>query len=187
MLAMVARNLKRILIISSILFCLVSCGYHFSGEGQGPKPGLRYIAIPVFENKTSEPDAGAIFAGALRQEFIRKGTMKVVPIEDAEAVFKVTIKHIGIQAVAHNPVSLVSNRITVENRLFVTLDIRCEEKTSHKVLWADPSFRYFKVYQVSNNTLQPDPITGFENRQGALSFLADEMATRIHDRFLSNF
>jgi hypothetical protein len=184
---MVARNLKQILMISSILFCLVSCGYHFSGEGQGPKPGLRCIAIPVFENKTSEPDAGAIFAGALRKEFIRRGTMKVVPIEEAEAVFKVTIKHIGIQTVAHNPVSLVSNRITVENRLFVTLDIRCEDKASHKVLWADPAFRYFKVYKVSDNTLQPNPITGFENRQGALDYIANEMSARIHDRFLSNF
>ncbi len=184
---MVARNLKRIFIISSILFCLVSCGYHFSGEGQGPKPGLRYIAIPVFENKSSEPDAGAIFAGALRQEFIRKGTMKVVPVEEAEAVFKVTIKSIGIQAVSHNPVSLVSQRTTVENRLLVTLDVRCEEKATHKLLWADPSFRYFKVYQVNDNPLQPDPISSFENRQAALSFLAAEMSTRIHDRFLSNF
>ena len=182
-----ARNLKRILIISSITKCLVSCGYHFSGEGQGPKPGLRCIAIPIFENKTTEPDAGAIFAGALRQEFIRKGSMKVVPIEDAEAVFKGTIKNISILAVAHQPVNVVSNRVTLENRLYVTLDIRCEEKKSHKTLWADPLFTYFKVYEVSDNPLQPDPIAGFENRQAALGFLAREMSTRIHDRFLSNF
>ncbi len=170
-----------------MLLCLASCGYHFSGEGEGPKPGLRYIAIPVFENKTSEPNAGAIFAGALRQEFIRKGNMKVVPVEEAEAVFKGTITSIAILPVAHNPVNLVSNRVTVENRLYITLDIRCEEKKSHKVLWRDPAFRYFKVYQVNDNPLQPDPITGFENRQAALDFLAQEMSTRIHDRFLSNF
>ena len=116
---MIGRNLKGILIISSVLFCLASCGYHFSGEGQGPKPGLKCIAIPVFENKTSEPDAGAIFAGALRQEFMRQGTMKVVPVEEAEAVFKGTIKNIAIQAVAHQPVAnVVANRVTVENRLY---------------------------------------------------------------------
>jgi hypothetical protein len=79
---MVAQNLKGTLIISFILFCLVSCGYHFSGEGMGPKPGLTKIAIPVFENKTTEPDAGAIFAGALRQTFMQKGCMKVVPVEE---------------------------------------------------------------------------------------------------------
>jgi len=181
------RNLKGILIASSILFSLASCGYHFSGEGEGPKPGLRCIAIPVFENKTSEPDAGAIFAGALRQEFIRRGNIKVVPVEEAEAVFRVTIKSISIQSAAHNAVGIVSNRITVVNRLFVTLDIRCEEKKTHKTLWSAPSFSYYKTYEVNNASLQTQPIIGFENRENALDFLAQEMSTRIHDRFLSNF
>ncbi len=185
---MFARNLKGILIVSFILFCLASCGYHFSGEGQGPKPGLKYIAIPVFENKTSEPDAGAMFAGALRQEFMRRGNMKVVPVEQAEAVFKGIIKNIEMQPVAHEPVAnVVANRVTVESRLVVTVNIRCEDKATHKVLWADPGFVYFKVYQVEDNPLQPNPITGFEYRQAALGFLATEMAERIHDRFLSNF
>jgi len=182
---MVRGNLKLVLVTSAMSLFLASCGYHFSGEGQGPKPGLVRIAIPVFENKTSEPNAGAIFAGALREEFMRKGSMQVVSVEDAQAVFKGTVKNIQIQAVAHNPVSAVSNRITVENRLFITLDIRCEEKETHKVLWRDPAFRYFKVYLLSDNPMEP--ITGFENREAALRFLAQEMSTRIHDRFLSNF
>jgi hypothetical protein len=184
---MVARNLKLVLMIGSTLLCLASCGYHFSGEGQGPKPGLKLIAIPVFDNKTSEPDAGAIFAGALRQEFMRKGKMKVVPVEQAEAVFKGTITGIYILAVAHRAVDVVSNRVTLENRLFVTLDIRCEEKLTHKPIWSDPGFHYYKIYQVSDNALQPNPISSFEDRQAALDFLAREMSIRIHDRFLSNF
>jgi len=184
---MVARNFRLVLIIGALSLCLASCGYHFSGEGQGPKPGLVCIAIPVFENKTSEPDAGALFAGALRQEFMLRGNMKVVPVENAEAIFKGTITKIGIQAIAHHPVNVVSNRRTVENRLFISLDIRCEEAKTHRVLWRDPNFTYFKVYQVNDNPLQPQPITGFENREAALQFLAREMSVRIHDRFLSSF
>jgi hypothetical protein len=183
---MVGRNLELVLIISAMSLSIASCGYHFSGEGQGPKPGLTCIAIPVFENKTSEPNAGAIFAGALRERFMHAGTMKVVPVEDAQAVFKGTVKSIAIQAIAHHPVNVVSNRYTVENRLFITLDIRCEEKETHKVLWSDPAFSYSKVYQI-DNPQEPDPITGFENRQAAIKYLAEEMSTRIHDRFLSNF
>jgi hypothetical protein len=184
---MVGRNLKLILIISLLSLCLVSCGYHFSGEGPGPKPGLVNIAIPVFENKTSEPDAGAIFAGALRQEFMRKGKMKVVTVEEAEAVFKGTVKSITILPVAHHVDNVVSNRITVENRLAITLEIRCEEKKTHKVLWRDAAFTYQKIYQVHNNPLLPQPIAGFGNREAALQYLAQEMSARIHDRFLSNF
>ncbi len=185
---MVGRDVKLILLISSALMCLASCGgYHFAGEGQGPKPGLKCIAIPVFVNKTTEPNAGAIFADALRQQFMQRGDMRVVSEQNAEAVFMGVITTVSIAPVAHNPVGLVENRITVENRLIVTVDIRCEEKQSHKVLWRDPSLRYYKVYQVTDNSLQPDPILGFENREAALRVVADEIATRIHDRFLSNF
>jgi outer membrane lipopolysaccharide assembly protein LptE/RlpB len=184
---MVIRDVKLILLTGSVLVCLASCGYHFAGEGLGPKPGLRCIAIPVFVNKTSEPNAGAIFTDALRQQFMEKGSMRVVPEEDAEAVFKGTITSILIIPVAHNPVSLVENQITVENRLMVAVDIRCEDKRSHRVLWRDPNLRYHKVYQVNNNVQQPDPLLGFENREAALRVLAEEISTRIHDRFLSNF
>ena len=116
-----------------MLFCLAACGYHFSGEGLGPKPGLKYIAIPVFENKTSEPNLGAIFAQALRQEFMRRSDMKVVPVDQAEAVFKGTIKSIMSYGVAHHAGSVVANRSTLENRLYIAVDIRCEEKKSHKI------------------------------------------------------
>ena len=184
---MVGRNLELILIVSILSLCLASCGYHFSGEGPGPKPGLTNIAIPVFENKTAEPDAGAIFAGALRQQFLQRGRMKVVPVEDAEAVFVGIVKSINIVPVAHHAVDIVSNRLTVENRLYITVDIRCEDRKTHKMLWMDPNLTYFKVYQVNDNPLQPDPISGFDSREAALRYIALEISARIHDRFLSNF
>lgn len=184
---MTGRKIKLSLITLVALFLLTSCGYQFSGEGQGPEPGLTCISIPVFKNNTSEPNAGAIFAEALRQQFMRKGTMKVVPENQAQAVFEGTVKRIAVFPVAHNPVSVVSRRITVENRLYITVSIRCVDLRTHKVIWQDPNFSYFKVYEVNDNPLQPQPITGFENRQNALLYIAGETARRIHDRFLSNF
>jgi hypothetical protein len=184
---MIRRNVKLILLIGSLLVCLASCGYHFTGEGQGPKPGLKCIAIPVFVNKTTEPNAGAIFAAALRNEFIQKGNMSVVSVEDAEAVFIGVVSNIHIIPVAHNPVTQVQNQVTVVNRLVITVDIRCEDKKSHKVLWRDASMHYQKIYKVNDNPLEPNPIVGFENREAALDVVAEEIASRIHDRFLSNF
>ena len=184
---MVGRNLKLIPVISAMLICLASCGYHFSGEGAGPKPGLTNIAIPVFQNKTSEPNLGAKLAEALRQEFILKGNMKVVPVEEAEAVFKGIVTSIRIIPVAHHAVSAVSNQVTVDNMLMLTVDIRCEEKKTHKILWRNPTFVVRQLYQINNNALQPDPVTGFDNRQAALDFLAEDMSRRVHDNFLSNF
>lgn len=171
-----------------VFISLASCGYHFSGEGEGPKPGLQNIAIPVFENKTTEQDLGALFAAALRQEFIRKGHLHVVPLEEAEAVFKGTITTINTTTVAHHAAQNVgSNRVAVESRLYVTLDIRCEDKKTHKILWRDPAFRYYRVFRLADDPLNPDAMEGYENRRLTLEYLANETAIRIHDRFLSNF
>lgn len=155
----------------------LSCGYHFSGEGEGPRPGLRYIAIPVFENKTSEPDLGSIFASALRREFITKGSLQVVPLEQAEAVFRGRITNISTAAVAHREAEE-----TIQTRLYVTLEIRCVDTRDGKVLWQDPQFTYYQVMLQHS-----EPNVSFDNRRETLDYLAREMAIRIHDRFLSNF
>ncbi len=166
---------------------LAACGYHFSGEGEGPKPGLKYIAVPVFENRTSEPNLGAMIAGAIRQQFLRKGPMKVVPVEDAEAVFKGTVVSIFSSPVAHHPSqSIASSQVTIEDRVYVTVDIRCEDKKTGKVIWRGP-IQYYKVYQVGDDPLHPDPLGGFKSRSAILEVIASEIAVRVHDRFLSNF
>ena len=184
---MVGRNLKLMPVISAMLICLTSCGYHFSGDGAGPKPGLTRIAIPVFQNKTTEPNLGAKLAEALRQEFIKRGCMKVVPVEEAEAVFKGTVTHIHVNAVAHHAVSALNNQVAVANILELTVDIRCEDAKTHKIFWNRPGFTGHQLYQINNNPLQPDPVTGFDNRQATLDFLAQDMSKRIHDSFLTNF
>lgn len=161
----------------AVLILATGCGYHFTGEGAGPRPGLKNISIPVFENGTSEPDLGSLFAGALRTEFIQKGQMQVVPLDQAEVVFRGRIKDVYSSAVAHH-----GAQVTIESRLYVSLDIRCVDIKTGAVLWKDPNFSYFRVYLDDSN-----PIVAFDNRREALDFLARETAVRIHDRFLSNF
>ncbi len=165
-----------VLLVSAFLLP-TSCGYHFTGEGAGPRPGLRYIAIPVFENSTSEPDLGNIFTSALRKEFITKGSLQVVPLEQAEAIFRGRVADISTAAVAHREAEQ-----TIQFRLYVTLDIRCVDTSSGKVLWQDPHFSYYQTFIQG-----ADPNVAFDDRRATLEYLAQQMSIRIHDRFLSNF
>ncbi|HOV87083.1 MAG TPA: LPS assembly lipoprotein LptE [Syntrophobacteraceae bacterium] len=170
------------------LCCLVAvvlfngCGYHFTGEGPGPRPGLTKIAVPLFENKTSEPELESLFATALRKEFLQKGSMQVVPVDQAEAIFRGTVKSISTSAVSHLEVEK-----TIESRLYVTLDIRCEDARDGTILWQDRNFTYYKVFLQYLSPKNPNPIIGYESRRAALEFLAGEMSVRIHDRFLNSF
>jgi outer membrane lipopolysaccharide assembly protein LptE/RlpB len=171
------RRLTTVLVLSAAVLVFHGCGYHFTGEGPGPRPGLKRIAIPIFENKTGEPELGSLFAGALRKEFMIRGNLQVVPEDQAEAIIRGRITDIHTSAVAH-----IEVQQTIQSRLYVTLDIRCQDVESGKAIWQDPQFTYFKTYLQN-----PDPISSFDNRKLALEFLAKEMAARIHDRFLSNF
>jgi hypothetical protein len=171
------KRARFLTLLLALLLFPTACGYHFSGEGPGPRPGLRYIAIPVFENRTSEPDLGSIFAGALRREFITKGALQVVPLDQAEAVFRGRITSISTAAVAHREAE-----DTIQTRLYVTLEIRCVDTRDGKVLWQDPQFTYYQVMIQSS-----EPNVNFDNRRDTLDYLAREMSIRIHDRFLSNF
>lgn len=171
------HRLMAILVLSAALLGVNGCGYRFSGEGPGPRPGLRRIAIPIFENRTGEPELGTLFAGALRKEFMLRGNLQVVPEDQAEVVIRGKITDIHTSAVAH-----IQVQQTIQSRLYVTLDIRCQDVESGKTVWQDPQFTYFKTYLQN-----PDPISSFDNRRQAFEFLAKEMAARIHDRFLSNF
>jgi outer membrane lipopolysaccharide assembly protein LptE/RlpB len=167
----------KLLSFFAVLILVGGCGYRFTGEGAGPRPGLKYIAIPVFENSTTEPDLGALFAGALRREFMQKGPLHVAPLEQAEAIFRGHIKDAHTSAVAHHDAQL-----TIETRIYITLDIRCVDVKTGNVLWKDPNFTYFRVYLEN-----AQPIVAFDNRREALELMARETAIRIHDRFLSNF
>jgi len=165
-------------LLSSVLCLLQGCGYRFSGEGPGPKPGLQRIAIPVFQNDTSEPGLEALFASALRREFIVRSRLQVVPIEQAEAILQGRIVNINTSRVAQRQVEQ-----TIQTRLFITLDIRCKDVQTGKIIWQDPHYTYYRTYSENSS----DPVVLFENRRRAEEFLAQQMSARIHDRFLANF
>jgi hypothetical protein len=183
--------MKRFTLLVGMLLLPVltaSCGYRFSGEGTGPQPGLNTIAIPVFENTTSEPELGAIFAAELRRQFMEKGPMRVVPMEHADAVIKGRIVDLHTQGVAHRSFERrFDTKLSVESRIYVTVDVRCEDGQKGKILWRDPAFSYYKVYRENPDPRTPDPVVNFDSRRLALETIAHEMAVRIHDRILNNF
>jgi len=170
----------RVAFMIALMTIFQSCGYHFSGEGLGPKPELKRIAIPIFENNTSEPGLEGQFTAALRKEFILRSQLQVVPVEEAEAIFHGRITNIMTSRVAQRGVQQ-----TIESRLYITVNIRCVEVKTGKVIWQDPQYTYYRTY--SEPESGADPMVLFENRRRAEQFLAEEMSIRIHDRFLANF
>jgi len=172
------KLLRKCSYLVALMLLLFGCGYHFSGEGPGPRPGLRSIAIPVFENSTSQAGLESRFATELRKDFILRSRLQVVPVDQAEGIMRGRITRIYTSQVGHR-----SSEQTIETRIYLTVDVRFEDTRTGEILWQDPAYTYFTVYFHDRE----DPIVTFENRRRALEFLVQEMAIRIHDRFLINF
>jgi hypothetical protein len=174
---MAGKWLARIAGVGIVCLWLAGCGYHFAGEGPGPKPGLEKIAIPVFENKSSEAELETLFAGALRHEFMVRGTYRIVPTAEAEAVFRGRIMRLYTTELAHR-----EPEDTIETRIYITLDIRCVDTKTGAVLWQDNNLSEFSSFLQHR-----DPILAYQDRRRAEAIIARRVAERIHDRFLSNF
>ncbi len=173
---MICKRLGMIALMIVVLGA-ASCGYHFSGEGLGPRPQYHRLAIPLFENITAEPGLAYAFTTALRREFNLRSKLQVVPVADAQMIFYGRIKKLSTSEAAHREAE-----DTIETRITVTLDIRCVDAAQKTILWQQQNMTYYEEYLQSE-----DPIVSFDNRKRALGLIAKEMAVRIHDRFLSGF
>lgn len=147
------------------------CGYHVAGV-ETPQD-IYSVAIPIFENLTTEPEVEFVFTEALRQEFLKRGVLKLVPVHDADVVFRGRIIKLSAIDVAHNRFNQ-----TVESRLFATVDIRCEDRRTGKILWQDNQLTFSRSY--------PHGKMGFEDyraRRSVLEYIAGQIAERVYDRF----
>lgn len=54
---------------------LAGCGYRFSVGGSGLPPEAKAIHVPVFENRSGDPEAGAVFAKALGDSLAARGLL----------------------------------------------------------------------------------------------------------------
>ena len=79
-------------------------------------------------------------------------------------IFRGRITSIYTSAVAHREAEE-----TIQNRLYVTLEIRCVDVRDGKVLWQDPQFTYYQVFLQN-----ADPNISFANRRATLDYPAPE-------------
>jgi hypothetical protein len=135
------------------------------------------IAIPIFENKSFEPQVESLFAVALRRQFMRRGNVRIVPASEAEVVFKGTV----IQFTVANIASLVGGT-TLETAIQATIKIQCINTRTGAVVWQDSGLSYVSSYLQSQN-----PTETSDGRRNAIENCAQEIALRIYDRFYSNF
>jgi len=152
-------------LIVSICLCLFACGvYTFSPSALG---GLKNIAIPAFENRTTEYGLEDLITDGLSQQFVSDNTLKVVPENRADLIL------VGvISSYSHDPYTYDASETVQQYICRINLDVKVKYANSEKILWEDANLSDFGIYSVVDGQTRDD------GNQAAIDKLIREIMNR---------
>ena len=160
-----------LLFLSMAVLSAPGCGWRFAGRTDAIPENLMTVAIPLWENETSEPGLATIFTNAAIKEFSTKGWLKPVRMQRADTILEGRIELVNIQ-----PLSFSSVAIELENRLTVTASVTLRRKDDLSILWSSSRLLGEEEYDST-----PDFNVNLRNREQALRKLAADMAGTVYD------
>jgi hypothetical protein len=150
---------------------LAGCGAYSFTPSRLPAH-IRTVAIPVFENRTSEPGIEQEITQQITREFVQDNTLQVVPEARADA---------GI----YGRILRYENRVfgydaqgeTQQYEVIVEVEIEFKDLVKRKTLWKEESMVGRSTYYVVATTGQPpqDEVSG---RTEAIRLLASDILNR---------
>ncbi len=168
--------MKRQLIIVILLSLLIMfhCSY-YSFSGSSLPSHLRTIAIPMFENSTTEFGVPEDITDALINEFTQDNTLKVVDRRAADSIIEGTIVNIREQAGAYNQQEQVQ-----EIRIYVRIKAKFEDLKKNNIMWEEEITQW--------GTYSPDSPSGENStRQDAIAEAISKIVTDILNRTISGW
>lgn len=161
-----------------LMATLVSaCGYQVTGLKPTHLPEhIRSLAIPVFENTSTEPVLQRSLTEALRRAFIHDGRLQLAGEKRADLVMKGTLTRYSIRAVAFN-----ANDIATEYWVYLNVTVKVTERVAGTV-HLDQKLRTRWDYRASSSVTSSEV-----SRQEALSQAYRDLSERLVSLLLDQF
>jgi hypothetical protein len=157
-------------LLGFVLIAWVSaCGYRFQGA---TAPDGATIEVPVFENRTVETGIETIVTERILAQMRAAPGWRVAPPGEGRYV----LKGIVTKFVAE-PHLVSTQRLAVENRATMSLDVRLQERATKKDLWHENNLRTFADYPIGDGVLLNE-----RSKLNAVARIAEELAHRIRVR-----
>lgn len=159
------NTITLLLMIVMLCVCLLACGvYTFSPSALG---GAKNIAIPAFENRTTEYGLEDLITEGLSQQFVSDNALKVVPESRADLIL------VGaITSYTHDPYTYDASETVQQYICRINLDIKVKYANSDKILWEDANLSDFGTYSVVDGQTRDD------GNQAAIDKLIREIMNR---------
>ncbi|MBC7421196.1 MAG: hypothetical protein H7328_10755 [Bdellovibrio sp.] len=186
-----------VLTASVIQISLAGCAYKLSSKSMLLPGNVKRVQIPLFKNKSIEPETEVFFTNALKTEALKSGLVSLQDSENtSEAVLQGTVTAVDVVAEesvieAKNATYLPSRTVlATQYRVVVTINLVLQKKGSSEILWSG-SFKQLKNYSAPQITLPvintSNSLYNFSAKRQTLEVLAKEMMQEAFDRMLENF
>jgi len=121
--------------LALVLLVLLGGGCGYSMRGTLPAH-IQAIAVPMFQNRTSEPGVETVVTRAVVDAFSTSGRLRVVRPDQADAILEGEVIGYDVQSIAFDPRSRV--RLY---RLVVTMNLRLRDLRQNRLVFDQRGFR----------------------------------------------
>ena len=142
----------RFFVFYILLFSLLGCGYHFPGRGGVLPAEVKQLYIPLFVNKTLEPQLENKMTSRISEVFSRnKKIFQVENPQHAEAVFEGTIRSYNNRALSYDQNDDIS-----EYRSTMIVDARLRQVETDQLLWEGTASWNAEYLAADDKAIQED-------------------------------
>jgi hypothetical protein len=148
----------------------LGCGaYSFSSSGAAH---IKTIAIPIFEDRTSEFGIRETLTSAVIEEFTRDNTLKITERRNADSVLEGTILRVDDRAGA-----FARDETVQDVKVFVTVQITYQDMVKRKTIWEENITQW--------GTFDPD--LGTQSRETGINEAIEKIASDILNKSVSSW
>ncbi|MFO7751143.1 MAG: LPS assembly lipoprotein LptE [Desulfobacteraceae bacterium] len=169
-----AKMLARYTIVGLLIF-LCACGYRFSGGGGLPGSASR-VYVAMFDNRSAETGAEAVFTNALVSELLRRSGAEVVEKNRARAFISGDIRSITIGALTRT-----GDDEVLERRVTAVVDLKMVDGQG-ETLFDVTGFSGDEEFAVSGSNLSDRAFS-----RGAVEKVARRIAEDLVSRMTDDF
>ena len=121
--------MKKLFVIIYLIFC--SCGY-YSFSGSNLPAHLKTIAIPTFDDRTSEYGVREALTDALIEKFTDENSLKIENVRNADSILEGTILRINDQAGAYS-----ADEEVKDIKISITVEVKFRDLKKREIIWEE--------------------------------------------------
>ncbi|MFK5925283.1 MAG: LptE family protein [Desulfuromusa sp.] len=160
-----------------LLFCLLGCGYHFPGQAGVLPGGVEKLYIPLFINKTAEPQLEHKMTDRVSEVFSRSSKIsQVEKVEDAEATLIGTVRDYKSRALSYNPDDAIG-----EYRSTMIVAVVLRQSETEQLLW-EGTASWSEEYSAANDKNDQEDL-----EQQAIDVITLRLAEEVLYKLLDDF